>query len=72
MTVCGMYRNNSTKYFLKGKMFQHRAWTKLASLAVTIRFQGAIAAQVYLDQSNFVKNRVFILQMNVVRLLSSG
>jgi hypothetical protein len=53
-------------------MFQHRAWTKFASLAVTIRFQGAIAAQVYLDQSNFVKSRVFILQMNVVRLLSSG
>jgi hypothetical protein len=51
-------------------MFQRHpnAWNKSALLAVTLRFQGAIAAQVDLDRRNFVRSRVFILQMNVVRL----
>jgi hypothetical protein len=60
---CGIYRINTIKYYLKGKMVPHHpiAWTKFTSLAVTIHFQGAIVAQVYLDKRNFVRRRVSIL-----------
>ena len=56
-TVCGRYRNNTTNYFLKGKMFQRHpnAWNKSALLAVTLRFQGAIAAQVDFRSKKFCK-----------------
>ena len=70
MTDCGSYRNSTTKYLLKGKIVQSHpnALTNFGSLAVTIRFQAASAAQVYLNRRNFVRSLVFILQMSVVCL----
>ena len=59
-TVCGRYR---TEYFLKGEIFQHHSNASLE------RFHGVIAAQVDLEPRKFVRGRVFILQMYVVRLL---
>jgi hypothetical protein len=55
---------------LNGKIFQRHtnALINFVSLAVTMHFQFAIAAQVYLNQRKFARSRVSILQKNAVRL----